>query len=32
MIIYLQNSKHKNTILFKNYVIVNIILKLKIVN
>jgi hypothetical protein len=38
MIIYLQNSKHeitmlfKNSIMLKNYVIMNISLKLKIVN
>jgi len=32
MIIYLQNSKHENSIMLKNYTIVNIFLKLKIVN
>jgi len=32
MIIYLQNIKHKNTMLLKKYVNVNIFLKLKIVN
>jgi hypothetical protein len=32
MIIYLQNIKHKNTMLLKNYVNVNIFLKLEIEN
>jgi hypothetical protein len=32
MFIYLQNIKHKNTILLKNYFNVNIFLKLKTVN
>ena len=32
MIIYLENIKHKNIMLLKNYVNVNIFLKLKIVN